>query len=526
MKDPSNSDIALINEYNSYVAQGNMTAARQFLKSNPELIPMCFNADKWNRHENMIIAIEEHYKDEIHDYLLNVVKNKGEYDSSIAYPKYSVVMYKTEGVQEYFLAIADVPIGKTPKSSDSANYWEALTIKGEKGESGAGLTYEGAWDSSVTYSQTQCVSYQGYLWTSLADDNIGHSPITDDGTYWDRIFKVSTEAKYVTFDKDSQTLEAWRTTMDSKVETNASDITTAKSDIQVLNTSVEKNTSDITQLTTNTFNKSDIVPISNGGTGATEAITALNNLGGFKKSKPLDDGTDLDTVIDEGNYWIASNRTYLNAPANMGCLTVYSISSAVVLQVVTSSTGDTYKRSYTNSTWSAWKQYSNTATKLDSSRNFSISGGCTASAVAFNGTENVVLNVSKVNPNYFSETVPISKGGTGATDEYNARNNLGIGKSVVRNIKWELGYTITPSFDVSNYTLFRVNMTGNVINIPLVGVRYNNTIHSFGSYYNGSVWFDFIAKIEIDTSSGKLTFKSLEQSQPITLYITSMNAYA
>lgn len=56
------------------------------------------------------------------------------------------------------------------------------------------------------------------------------------------------------------------------------------------------------------------------------------------------------------------------------------------------------------------------ATKLANSRTFSITGGVTASGVSFNGTGNVALNVTAIDPSKISGTIPLSKLPAGALE--------------------------------------------------------------------------------------------------------------
>lgn len=56
------------------------------------------------------------------------------------------------------------------------------------------------------------------------------------------------------------------------------------------------------------------------------------------------------------------------------------------------------------------------ATKLANSRTFSITGGVTASGVSFNGTGNVALNVTSIDPSKISGTIPLSKLPAGALE--------------------------------------------------------------------------------------------------------------
>lgn len=66
-----------------------------------------------------------------------------------------------------------------------------------------------------------------------------------------------------------------------------------------------------------------------------------------------------------------------------------------------------------------------TATKLQTSRTIAISGGTTGKATSFNGSANITIPVTAIDPTYLSSATPISKGGTNATTSSEALTNLG-----------------------------------------------------------------------------------------------------
>lgn len=56
-----------------------------------------------------------------------------------------------------------------------------------------------------------------------------------------------------------------------------------------------------------------------------------------------------------------------------------------------------------------------TATKLQNKRTIAISGGATGTATGFDGTSNISIPITSIDPDNFSKVVPVSKGGTGMT---------------------------------------------------------------------------------------------------------------
>lgn len=88
---------------------------------------------------------------------------------------------------------------------------------------------------------------------------------------------------------------------------------------------------------------------------AAEALEMLDNA--FFNRDGLPDGTDFDTITDNGMYYAYSSRTYPNSPGKyMGVLTVFRRSDGAVVQdFVNASSGNRYAR-YNVNGWTAWQQ--------------------------------------------------------------------------------------------------------------------------------------------------------------------------
>jgi hypothetical protein len=66
------------------------------------------------------------------------------------------------------------------------------------------------------------------------------------------------------------------------------------------------------------------------------------------------------------------------------------------------------------------------ADKLGTPRTIAISGGATAAGVSFDGSGNITIIVTELDPSKLSAAVAVAKGGTGATDAAGARTNLDV----------------------------------------------------------------------------------------------------
>lgn len=57
-----------------------------------------------------------------------------------------------------------------------------VVSKGAKGDS---IEWKGEWSPTVVYDTIHVVSRGGASWISKQSANIGHDPLTDDGTWWE-----------------------------------------------------------------------------------------------------------------------------------------------------------------------------------------------------------------------------------------------------------------------------------------------------------------------------------------------------
>lgn len=120
------------------------------------------------------------------------------------------------------------------------------------------------------------------------------------------------------------------------------------------------------------------------------------------------------------------------------------------------------------------------ATKLANSRTFSITGGVTASGVSFNGTGNVALNVTSIDPSKISGTIPLSKLPAGALERLvvvddqeamyaltTAQVQLGDTVQVGENGPM---YRVVDEANLDNATGYKAYTAGSASSVPWSGV--------------------------------------------------------
>lgn len=180
--DPDIASIQAINLYYQYFDAGNISSANSVLENNPQLKRMIINAENLNKLRDAIMSIEQFYLDDIQQYLVNIVKYRNEYAANIKYNKYDVVAYGGGVTKEVYMCVStSTPMGTPPTNT---TYWIPLAVKGDKGDAGIGLSFQGEYNPSKTYQTNDCVQYLGSLYGAL-QETTGNTP-TDGGSndYW------------------------------------------------------------------------------------------------------------------------------------------------------------------------------------------------------------------------------------------------------------------------------------------------------------------------------------------------------
>ena len=191
------SDGPLIGQYQSAMQNGDTTLANQILTQIPQATQKIITAVDLNTLSQAMLAIErfylndiEPYIDDLHQSWLNTIQQfsyKGVWQSGTSYVTNNLVSYTTSGLNFVYIALSNVPIGISPTNQ---TYWRLLTIQGQQGASGEGLSYRQEWNSSTQYATNDAVTYDGALWMALqASQN--RFPDTNP-QYWQLVMNLKT----------------------------------------------------------------------------------------------------------------------------------------------------------------------------------------------------------------------------------------------------------------------------------------------------------------------------------------------
>ena len=191
------SDGPLIGQYQSAMQNGNTTLANQILTQIPQATQKIITAVDLNTLSQAMLAIERFYLSDIEPYIddlqqswLNTIQKfsyKGVWQSGTSYVTNNLVSYTISGLNFVYIALSNVPIGISPTNQ---TYWRLLTIQGQQGASGEGLSYRQEWNSSTQYATNDAVTYDGALWMALqASQN--RLPDTNP-QYWQLVMNLKT----------------------------------------------------------------------------------------------------------------------------------------------------------------------------------------------------------------------------------------------------------------------------------------------------------------------------------------------
>lgn len=184
-------DGPLIAQYMAAMEAGNQTLANQVLAQIPSATQKIITATDLNKLSQASLAIERFYKTDIEPYLENQQQEwqniisqfnyVGNWTSGTQYQENNIVSYTVSGLTMLFIATSTPPVGSNPNNTA---YWRVLTIQGQQGVSGVGLSYRQDWSSSASYSTNDAVTYNNAVWMALQPSQ---NVAPQSGSYWKQV---------------------------------------------------------------------------------------------------------------------------------------------------------------------------------------------------------------------------------------------------------------------------------------------------------------------------------------------------
>lgn len=283
-------DGPLIQQYITAMNAGNQTLANQILSQISSASQKIITATDLNTMTQAIQAVERFYKTDIEPYIqtqqeswLNTISQfsyKGTWSNGTSYATNNIVSYTTDGLVLLFIATSNPPTGTVPTNTQ---YWRLLTIQGQPGPSGVGLSYRQEWNSATQYSVNDSVTYDGDLWMAL-QSNQNVQPGTN-SSYWQIVISFETTTYPI---QDTEPVGADAGSLWFNTQNNP----TKYYYLETLNNPI---TQDMIPEGYQTYGAGGVVlngtgplPIVSGGTNATTPQQALANLGAGVRPNLLD----------------------------------------------------------------------------------------------------------------------------------------------------------------------------------------------------------------------------------------------
>lgn len=185
-------DAQLVAQIQASILAGDFANASAILNANPQLNGKIFNANDYNQIRDAILALERFYNSDIKNYItekqatwvaeVDKFNYKGVYSPTTQYYKNNMVDYTTTEGTFLYLCIQQPDTGIAPTNT---NYWRILTLRGERGLSGEGLSFAWVWDSTMEYNVNDVVVYGNKWWVST-QVNRGQQP-ANGSAYWTEV---------------------------------------------------------------------------------------------------------------------------------------------------------------------------------------------------------------------------------------------------------------------------------------------------------------------------------------------------
>ncbi|MEG1562290.1 MAG: hypothetical protein RR365_00935 [Bacteroides sp.] len=166
MADLEAGDMPLVTQYYAYVNAGTeegFISAAALINANPGLQPKIFNAAKFNKSIDGLLAVQTYFKEQLQNYLNEQLTYKEPYNPATAYKKTNIVDFGGEG----FICRLPTSTGVAPVKGTTTANWALISKQGIQGVSGTGLAPRGLWLSTETYYANDCVADSNALWQCL-----------------------------------------------------------------------------------------------------------------------------------------------------------------------------------------------------------------------------------------------------------------------------------------------------------------------------------------------------------------------
>lgn len=195
----SAADAANIALYQQLIQTPNLTPTQQTQLANltTTLRSKLFFSDDLNLLQDAVLNLENFFLNEVDGYIqtkqsdfdatVNKFSFQGVYNPSTTYMEWNTVQYNGQS----YICTVDNTVGIAPPtgSTISNSNWALIAQqgiqgpKGDTGQNGIGLVFQGTYDNTKVYNVNDAVAYNGSLYGCIKQTVAGTNPTN--GTYWD-----------------------------------------------------------------------------------------------------------------------------------------------------------------------------------------------------------------------------------------------------------------------------------------------------------------------------------------------------
>lgn len=186
-------DADYVRGYQDAMEQGDSALAQTYYNQIVNANQKFVDATKMNTLMQTCIALQRFYDSDIGPYIetqhtswenrINQFNYVGVYSATQQYQPNNFVLYNSNGSNRVYICVVAPPVGTLPNNT---NYWRELSIQGIQGESGDGVSFRYAWDSSQPYSIQDVVTYSEAVW--IATQANTNQPPAEGSAYWSLLF--------------------------------------------------------------------------------------------------------------------------------------------------------------------------------------------------------------------------------------------------------------------------------------------------------------------------------------------------
>lgn len=186
-------DAPAVAGYQLAMQSGNTATAQQYYSQITSPDRKIVDSTKMNTLMQTCIALQRLFRNDIEPYVngkqvqwenrINQFNYQGVYSAFTQYQINNFVLYDVNGVNRIYICTNVPPVGIPPTTPE---YWRELSIQGLQGESGEGLSFRYAWDSSQIYYLDDVVTYNNSVW--LCNQQNSNQVPAMSSPYWSLIY--------------------------------------------------------------------------------------------------------------------------------------------------------------------------------------------------------------------------------------------------------------------------------------------------------------------------------------------------